>query len=197
MEDLINVKEYQGHNINVYHDTDADSPDTWSDEEVFLIYDHRQFFVERKGFEPKEVFESIQAGKKLYKGYHVYPVYAYIHSGVCLSLGNNTYPFTDRWDVSFSGFALVKREGSYTLKQAYKQAEGLIETWNQYLQGEVYGYAVEDLNGEEVESCWGFYGAPESSGLLDDAKSIVDSMVKEEAKRQVEVMAVLDLTEVY
>lgn len=198
MEDLINVFEYQNHKINVYQDVDAESPDSWSDEVQFLIYDHRQFFVQRKEFDTREVFESLQTGKRLYKGYHVYPVYAYIHSGVSLSLSNNTYPFSDKWDVSFAGFVLIRRAtGSYTLDQAFKQAKGLIETWNQYLSGQIYGYAVEDLSGEETESCWGYYGEPETSGLLDDAKAVVDSMVKEEALRQVEVMKELELTEVY
>jgi hypothetical protein len=198
MGDLINVTEYQGHKINVYQDCEAESPDTWNDEELFLIYDHRQFSIFRKGFDPKAVFESMKMGKKLYKGFYVFRVYAYIHSGVALSLGNNTYPFTDRFDVSFSGFALVKRsEGSYTQEQASKEAEGLVKTWNQYLSGDVYGYAVEDLNGKKVDSCWGFYGAPETSGLLDDAKAVVDCMVKDEALRQLEVMAELELTEVY
>ena len=90
-------------------------------------------------------------GRK-FKGYHAFPVFAYIHSGVSLSLGKSEYPFTDPWDVSFKGFALIRQA------KGQKMAEGLIESWNAYLSGNVYGYQVVDAMGEEMDSCWGFYG---------------------------------------
>jgi len=43
----------------------------------------------------------------------------------------------------------------------------------------VCGYIVEENNGEVLESCWGYYG---SEYALQEAKSIVDNMVKEDAK---------------
>ncbi len=53
-------------------------------------------------------------------------------------------------------------------EQAKDAAEVLIETWNQYLSGDVYGYRLfynpADLNEDEIDdmdeldSCWGFYG---------------------------------------
>lgn len=35
---------------------------------------------------------------------------------------------------------------------------GEVDTLNQYLAGDVYGYVVTDSGGEVVDSCWGFYG---------------------------------------
>jgi hypothetical protein len=32
-----------------------------------------------------------------------------------------------------------------------------VEEYNKYITGEVYGYRIIE-NGEEVDSCWGFYG---------------------------------------
>ncbi len=137
------------------------------------------------------------------KDYFIFPVYAYIHSGVALSLGNSGYPFNCRWDVSSTGFLLVNktdinfnysRENSdlYAGKTdeeiSYIYGEGLIETWNQYLSGDVYGFNVierkafkkvyadgsesedddEDFEENVIDSCWGFYGSdPKTNGMID------------------------------
>jgi hypothetical protein len=52
--------------------------------------------------------------------------------------------------------------------RAIKYLEGEIETYDDYLRGNVYGYILEELvedgdpedknDWEEIESCWGFYG---------------------------------------
>jgi len=158
---------YKGIEINTFYDEDCDSPDSWGNTDAFIVYDHRDFYVERKGFDPRTIFEHIQETKRMfYDGYFVFPVYAYIHSGVALSLGKSHYPFIDRWDVSFKGFALVKRQkGTYTNEKAYTQAEGLIETWNTYLSGQVYGYS------SECGSCWGYYGDEGYEQMLEEAKA--------------------------
>jgi hypothetical protein len=33
-----------------------------------------------------------------------------------------------------------------------------VDTYNQYITGEVYYYAITDADGEIVESCGGYYG---------------------------------------
>ena len=43
--------------------------------------------------------------------------------------------------------------------------------YSQYLKGDVYGYIIEDPDGDEVDSCWGFY---EQDNCLDEAKRMVD-----------------------
>lgn len=118
--------------------------------------------------------------------YLVVPVYAYIHGGIALSVGRGGQ-FSDPWDSGTAGFALldindachwfmVDRE-DFDPAQAYKNLEGEIETYNQYLCGDVWGYIVERLNRyakiigdtvdvnetldnwEAVESCSGYYGS--------------------------------------
>jgi len=44
------------------------------------------------------------------------------------------------------------------LYHARKYAEGEIQTWLDYCNGEVYGYKVSDLEGNVLDSVWGFYG---------------------------------------
>jgi hypothetical protein len=168
--------------IKVKQEEQPESPDNWGDEERFLVYDHRQFYVKRDGFTPKEIFLETKK-KKTYKGFWVFPVYAYIHSGVSLSVGSHNFPDA-RWDVSMSGFALIKREsGTYTEKLALNAAEGLIEMWNQYLSGEVYEYRIfeksKDENGnkqkEMIDSSSGFYC---ENGCMLEAESIVNHIIE-------------------
>jgi len=41
--------------------------------------------------------------------------------------------------------------------------------------GDVYGYTVENPDGDEIDGCWGFYGDDhEASGLMEQARDAVD-----------------------
>jgi len=163
--------DHKGYRIRICQDSSPQSPECWGDDQQFLVYDHRDFYVHRAGFSPQEVYVAWKQGRK-FKGYHAFPVYAYIHSGVSLSLGKSEYPFTDPWDVSFKGFALIRQA------KGQKMAEGLIESWNAYLSGNVYGYQVVDAMGEEMDSCWGFYGNEQgfgSSGVVEEAMALIDA----------------------
>lgn len=183
-ENLVETIKYRGYKIDCFYDTDAESPDNWGNDDVFVVYDHRDFCVERKGFDPEEIFETYQKNKKVYDGHWFFPVYAYIHSGVALSLGRNRYPFNDRWDVSMKGFALVKIQKGWTWTEdkAYKVAQSEIETWNEYLSGEVYGY------NSKFGSCWGFYGDEGYKEIVANAKSEIDYAIREKRKKHFEYL---------
>ena len=71
------------------------------------------------------------------------------------------------------------------------------ELWTSWAWGDVYGYVLENEDGEPVEgpggtfggSCWGFYGSNhEESGLIEhareDAESLVGALEKEAAERE-------------
>jgi len=180
--------DYKAHVINIHYDEHAESPDSWGNDDVFLVYDHRQFFVERNGFNPDDIFETMQAGKKTYDGYWFFPVYAYIHSGVSLSLGRTGYPFNCPWDTSFKGFALVKREKgwSYTEEKARKIALSIVEEWNDYLSGQVYGFVAETQDGEHIDSCWGFYGDEGMDEAISQAKGAIDWHIADQKKSHFE-----------
>ena len=180
------IHKYRGFTIKVLRDDDYESPDEWGNDDVFLVYDDRSFSVQRNGFNPAEIwshFNDEPHKHKLYNGYYVFEVYAYIHSGVALSLGRNGWPFNCPWDTSMKGFALIKRaKGAYKEEKARKLAEGLIKLWNDYLSGNVYGFDVV----ESGDSCWGYYGDPEDSGLLEDAKSSIDHTIQVRLKKRQE-----------
>ncbi len=212
--------EYKGCKIRIVADDNPESPNEWGDDSAFLVYDHRQFMVKRDGFEPRDIWKYFNGEDAsmgfLYEDYYAFPVEAYIHSGVKLSLYEAD--ITCQFDSSVTGYVLVKTKVEsmagikfITKSMAKERAEGLLEIWNQYLSGEVYGFIIEkptiylkitekyleELNGsgnieyetilegatteteyKEVDSCWGYYGDPEESGLIDEAKSVIDNFIK-------------------
>ena len=120
----------------------------------------------------------------------------YDHGGITVSTSNG-YPYNDRWDACCVGFIYVTKQrmfdecGGVTEENWKDQAEDFIEaemeTYDQYLKGEVYGYKLtktvtekevcphcgevikEYEEEEEVDSCWGFYGDDiEQNGILDN-----------------------------
>ena len=195
--EAVETKRIGKYLIKVVQDEQADSPDEWKNDDAFVVYDHRQFSVSRKGFEPRDIFDHIQAGGKLYDGYHVFVLYAYIHSGVVLSVGDHNFPDA-RWDVSSTGFVLVKRTKGWSWKRAkaLEIAKSITEEWNQYLCGDVYGYKIFDMTGidkddddlesdEMVDSCWGFYGDHEN--CMTEAVSVVESLIEQDKHGQLEL----------
>ena len=190
--EAIHSEETEGIKLEVFHDEHAESPDNWGDTGQFIVYDHRDFYVERAAFNPDEIFEHFQAnegakGNKLFKGFYVLPLYAYIHSGVSLALrrnGDGQYWQHAGWDTSFKGFVLIKREkGSYTPEQVWNAAKGLVDTWNMYLSGDVYGYEVTGKDGGQLDSCFGFYGRDYA---IQEAKAVFDAEVQAARKKRQE-----------
>jgi hypothetical protein len=110
------------------------------------------------------------------------PLYLYDHSGITMS----TAPFYCHWDSSLVGYIYVTRArvlqeyGGRILTKKIKSKvqevlEAEVETYDQYLSGDVYGFTATSPEGEEVGSCWGFYGDDhEASGLLDHARCDID-----------------------
>ena len=153
---------YKGYKIKIRQDEFAESPD-WGDENLFLVYDHRQFTVKREGFNPLSIYDWLYAKNVVdsnddidgnyqeeidsypeINNYWIFPVEAYIHSGVHLSLFSGTKQCM--WDSSVSGYILASKEEFELEETARNASEGLIETWNQYLSGDIWGYIIEKPN---------------------------------------------------
>lgn len=152
---------YKGYKIKIRQDELCESPNEWGDDNLFLVYDHRCFDVRRDGFNVESIYHWMYAkevvefgddvdgnyqeevdGYSELNNYFIFKVEAYIHSGISLALFSGTKQC--RWDSSVSGYVLASKSEFEDLETATNAAEGLIETWNQYLHGEVYGYIIED-----------------------------------------------------
>ena len=58
--------------IKIFPDESPESPDSWGDEERFLVFEHPQFQVDRKGFKPREIFNN----NMKVKGFFVFQCFA-------------------------------------------------------------------------------------------------------------------------
>jgi hypothetical protein len=118
----------------------------------------------------------------------IYPVFMYDHSGISISISRE-YPYNDMWDSGMIGFVFIPRDKvlkewkvkriSPKLKATLeKNIRAEIETYDQYLRGEVYGFRIikekhcpecGNNDNDEIDSCWGFYGHDiKKNGILDN-----------------------------
>jgi hypothetical protein len=153
---------------------DTDRTKENDDMGLFLVAKHRQFSVAAP-FEKSIPQYANEVVDKYSKTHWVFPLEAYIHSGIVLALsGEGNFP--DRqWDVSQIGFVFAAKKEWRMNKTAKKAVEAFIEEWNLYLSGEVYGYIIEDDDGNTVDSCWGFYGREVAE---EEAKSAMEGLVE-------------------
>jgi hypothetical protein len=52
--------------------------------------------------------------------------------------------------------------------------EAEIGAYSDWANGNCYGYVVTDVNGDEIDSCWGFIGDYDESGLMERANDSAD-----------------------
>ena len=98
----------------------------------------------------------------------ILPMYMYDHSGQTIA----TEPFSCRWDSSQIGFVYVtkemlfehieigrKRLSKNSVKKAIDAIKCEVETYKQYIEGDVYWYSLTNKITKEEDSCGGFYGS--------------------------------------
>ena len=179
--EIIETIKYKGYDINIYPDYDAESPEGWMDDISFLVNYHRDFFVSNDEIitedDVRNWYNDIKIEQS--KKYHIFALSMLSHSGIALSLERSFVCDSGGWDTSHVGIVLVSKKEARTKKKALEIADGLLENWNNYLSGRVYGFMIDKLN----ESIWGFFGDYRDSGIIDEAKGIIDYEVEKRTKR--------------
>jgi hypothetical protein len=175
-------------------DKSPTSPDEDGDDNLFLVHYHRDFEVRRDDIITKN--DAVNWYRKTFEDYEdengkvpenipqtenywIFPVAAYIHSGVYLYIPghkpSNVYLQHDSWDTSHVGLVLVAKSEWPKENNALEAAKGHLEYWNQYLSGDVYGIVVEKYNADkeqvEEDSCWGYFG-------FENAKEEMEATLK-------------------
>lgn len=181
---------HAGLRIKIIQDENSESPEYWGHEEIFLVGFHRQFYVTRpkSGLGKPEDVESWMERESA--NFHVFKLSAYIHGGVALSLGSDFACDPGGWDTSMLGFVFVQRESWKEEAKAREAAQSLVDEWNMYLSGDVWGYVVEDQHGTHLESCWGFYG---QENCLEEAKGIAEACAKNLREEDVKIQRAMAL----
>ena len=180
-EYLIETIEYKGLNIKVYADPDAENPRTaWDNFGKMVCFHSRYVLGDKHTFTVEEIQELAQRDDVV-----ALPLYLYDHSGLTM----RTYPFSCPWDSGQVGYIYADREmilkefgGKRLTKAKREKAEKVlkseVETYDQLLTGQVYGYMVEDQHGQHIDSCWGFFGDPQEY-MIGEAKSAADHFIKQ------------------
>lgn len=139
------------------YDLGDENPKVSPEEYLLQMMQDREWSLARKSV-PDDIKDS-DLKAYINKHFVVVAVYLYDHSGLAIS----TTPFSCRWDSGQVGFIWLDKESKdYDDPVAGLKAE--IETLNQYLQGDVWGFTVYSADGDKIESVAGFYG-------LDNCKS--------------------------
>ena len=118
--------------------------------------------------------------KTLAKGATILPLYLYDHSGITMRTG----PFSCPWDSGQVGWIYITHEQAKKefgwkkltkkrLKLVEKYLKGEVETYDDFLTGNVYFFNIEDKDGEHLDSCGGFYGY---EYCLQEAKGVAERM---------------------
>lgn len=153
----------KGEVLEIFVDENIDSPREWFDNVGKIYAEHRRYTIGDKDATREEAEKALVCLN----------LYMFEHSGIALS----TRPFNDRWDSGQIGYVYATREAiqkTYGVKRITKKLiqtvkkdlAAEVETYSQYLNGEVYGYVKSKLSicdhneqhKEEIHSCWGYYG---------------------------------------
>ncbi len=170
-----------GKTLEVIQDEDAQNPRTEFDNLGTMICFHNRYRLgDKHDYDVRPEYygswkDMIKRFGRANDAAVILPIYMYDHSGITIS----TTPFSCPWDSGQIGFIFIpksKVREEYKVKRISPKLRdkittyllGEVETYNQFLTGDVYGFKVMNAEGEEEDSCWGFYGSdPKENGMLD------------------------------
>lgn len=181
MSDSTVIKLNNGSTIKIIRDESPGNPREDYDNPTQMICFHRRYNLGDKHEMRHEDYNGWAEVEAAIKEEHnvaiIKPLYLMDHSGLAISTGS----FNDRWDSGQIGFIFVTTEelkanwpyeGETVPDEIKKKGEAWIEsdleTYGLYLSGDAWGFVIKGPGGEEVDSCWGFWGSDvEKSGMAD------------------------------
>lgn len=174
----------------IEYDRDAESPRTWDGNIGYFITVDRNYgspdengdiqsIVKKTGEEAQnqkdhmrliEISMSEELNEKVLA---IYPIVKYEHGGVSYKRGT-----TKGFDYSNNGFYIVTKESakyhSKLDKESIEQAiDSEIETYNDYINGNIYRWTLYNEQGEQVDSGGDYYS-------IEDIKSNLPKEWKDE-----------------
>lgn len=190
-----NIIEYKGYNIEILPDEHPDDPRNWDNLGTMLCFHGSYRLGDKTDLSHKdfngwnEIYDYLVKEKNAVV---ILPLYLYDHSGISMKVGSFSGLLPQghaEFDSGQVGFIYIEKEKALkefskkAITKAFKEKlakllQGEVETYNQYLTGDVYGFKVTK-NGNEFDACWGFFGDEDA---IAEAKSQIDYYAKEEKK---------------
>jgi len=172
-----NMKKYE---LEIEQDNDPQNPRTEWDNVTTMICFHKRYNLGDKTDLKSSQFDSWNELKEHieseYKVLMIKPLYMYDHSGITIS----TSCFNDRFDSGQIGWVFIDEkqwklmmgETEYTDEKLNDIIDSDVETYDNYITGEVYQYTIYEIEtcslGHEhknvVESCGSFFDEEDCKG---------------------------------
>jgi hypothetical protein len=180
-------QNFEHFGVNV-QDEDPESPRNWDNLGTLALF-HKRYNLGDKGHgyrsEDYAGWEAMKAAMLRDGAAIVLSVYMMDHSGISIRCDSSAFRACDSagWDWGQIGFVFVMKDklrkeyGKLTRKNietATKVLLAEVETYNQFLSGDVWGYIV-DQDGKD-ESCWGYYSFDE---CVEEAKNVAKRIAGE------------------
>ena len=120
------------------------------------------------------------------------PISIYDHSGASIWLGGTAGHVDARWDCSTIGFAYVEKctaDKEYIPTEEYRTwrewanhiMEAEMDVYDDYVEGNCYGWSIKDENDDAVDSCSGYYGT-DYDDEYKECEGIIDAHIEEREK---------------
>ncbi len=175
--EAIKTTRKENYILEIFPDEPHESPRDWDNLGTMICFHRRYNLGDKNDIINSDDFsswnEQMEWIEKNIKPCVILPLYLYDHSGITMS----TSSFSCGWDSGQVGWIFVTKEQvrkEYNVKRISKDLiekvtnilEDEVETYDQYISGEVYGYRISQIevcdkgceHKDEIDSCWGFYG---------------------------------------
>ncbi len=167
--------------LAIVRDIDSESPREWDNLGTMMCFHRRYSLGDKTDFNSDDFSSWNEVEEYLRKELDAVVVLRldlYDHSGITMHVGKYNGPDA-RWDSGQVGFIYATKEDirkNWELKRVTKKyiewteriLRSEVKTYNQYLTGEVYGFVIETPDGEDIDSCYGFYGCDiEKNGMKE------------------------------
>jgi hypothetical protein len=181
---MVEKETYKGYTIEIHADENPLNPRTEWDNAGTMVCFHRDYNLgDNHSYEkPESLKRLIKAIESNVGEMYWLPLYILDHSGLWMRTGT-FHEDLQGWDTSLVGIIYITKEKAVkefgrenTEAKALACLNSEVETYSQYLSGEVYGYIVKDKDGNETDSCWGFFG--DTKYVISEAKLIIDYNVR-------------------
>lgn len=201
MATLYKTIQYRGFDINVYYDDLCESPRDFAEHMTTIWCNSRSYTADNKSIDDLlhelDLYQFPNSFKNLCaiankKGYLAVPIYAYIHSGIALSLSK----FSDRWDSGTFGVITIPKSvlyQEYNCKRINKKLKDKligyinaeVKEYEAYCNGQCFRYEIAGDDNDEC--CGGFYGDDfENNGLMEDAKDTINCIIESRKRESVD-----------
>lgn len=193
--EAINTIRKGNYQLEIFYDEHPDCPRSWDPLGTMVCFHRRYNLGDKHNYDHNDYSGWGEMKEAIIKAENVaviLPLYLYDHGGITM----NTTGFSCGWDSGQVGWIFVSKEvlrKEYNVKRitkdiiekATKVLQGEVETYDQFLTGEVYGYRVSKIDvcdkgcehSEEVDSCWGYYGM---ESVEEEGNRVLDYYVNNE-----------------